>query len=233
MPKRRKGNKPPQHLTDFYPAAAVRGKQDVAGPSSSGTARSPHSHHDVGKHFTTPPEDSGDFSSPSTPTTQSPAKTRQQREEEVPSHGMQPVSSPCLMQSRQAESLIETFPATNQSISESTMKDMLLSLRKTLFNDFSNMMAPLSATVKTNSDKIHYLETKMAELYSAHNDLDDAYTDQENENQCLQTKLTDLEDRSRRNNIKFRGIPESVPPNELTKFIQRLMKALLPSLSDI
>lgn len=132
-----------------------------------------------------------------------------------------------------AESLIETFPATNQSISESTMKDMLLSLRKTLFNDFSDMMAPLSATVQTNSDKIHYLETKMGELYSAHNDLVDAYTDQENENQRLQTKLTDLEDRSRRNNIKFRGIPESVPPNELTNFIQRLMKALLPSLSDI
>lgn len=49
----------------------------------------------------------------------------------------------------------------------------------------------------------------------------------------LQYKIADLEDHSRRNNIKFRGIPESIPPNDLTNYMQCLMKALIPSLSDI
>lgn len=72
--------------------------------------------------------------------------------------------------------------------------NLLLSLRKTLFNYFSDIMAPLSDTVQTHADKLHHLKTKMADLSSAHNDLVDAYTDQRNELQHLQNKMADLED---------------------------------------
>lgn len=49
----------------------------------------------------------------------------------------------------------------------------------------------------------------------------------------FKAKIADLEDRSRSNNLKFRGIPESVTSHELPRYIQLLMKALLPTLSDM
>lgn len=66
----------------------------------------------------------------------------------------------------------------------------------------------------------------MADLYN----MVDAYTDQDAEIQSLQAKIADLEDRSRQNKIKFRGIPESVPSADLANFIQCLMNMLIPSL---
>lgn len=46
----------------------------------------------------------------------------------------------------------------------------------------------------------------------------------------MRLKMADIEDRACRNNIKFRGIPESVKPAELTAYLQKLMVAALPSL---
>lgn len=43
-------------------------------------------------------------------------------------------------------------------------------------------------------------------------------------------KMVDIEDRARRNNIKFRGVPESIKPVELTAYLQKLMTTALPSL---
>lgn len=56
---------------------------------------------------------------------------------------------------------------------------MLLALRTTLFNDFSDMFASLNDTVQTHADKIHHFESKMTDLYTAHNDLVEAYADQQ------------------------------------------------------
>lgn len=52
----------------------------------------------------------------------------------------------------------------------------------------------------------------MGEFSGAHNSLVDAHNHLEDELSSLAEKLADLEDRNRRNNIKFRGIPESIPP---------------------
>lgn len=230
MSKSRKQYKQPQRLTDFYPAARPRDGQDGAG--SRDTLRSPHGQRTV-SHAPNSQTEMGEISPPSTPTTRSPAKTRQRIEGDELSPGLQHVLSQASTQGKHTEPLIDAFPASDQNISVNTMKNMLLSLRRSLFNDFSDMFAPLNDTVQTHTTQIQHLESKMADLYTAHNDLVDAYTDQESEMQRLQNKIADLEDRSRRNNIKFRGIPESIPPNELTNFVQRLMKALIPSLTDI
>lgn len=70
----------------------------------------------------------------------------------------------------------------------------------------------------------------MGEFSGAHNGLVGAHNHLEDEVASLTAKLADLEDRNRRNNIKLRSIPESVPP-ELTPFIQQLIKAVLPRTS--
>lgn len=73
----------------------------------------------------------------------------------------------------------------------------------------------------------------MVDLYAAHNNLVDACADQKAEIQHLQNNIARLEDHSLQNNTKFRGILESVPAAELTNFLQRLMKALVCTLSNI
>lgn len=47
----------------------------------------------------------------------------------------------------------------------------------------------------------------------------------------MATKLADIEDRNRRNNIKIRGIPESVSGPELIPYIQQVMASLLKPIS--
>lgn len=56
----------------------------------------------------------------------------------------------------------------------------------------------------------------------------DSHNDREDEIYKIKAKLADLEDRSRRNNIKIRGIPESVKPQELNAFLTNILKEVVP-----
>lgn len=50
------------------------------------------------------------------------------------------------------------------------------------------MFDSINDTVQMHDNKFQYLESKMADLYTAHNDLVNAYTDQESEMPPLQNK---------------------------------------------
>lgn len=66
-----------------------------------------------------------------------------------------------------------------------------------------------------------------------HNDVVDSVTDHQNEITWFKYKIVDLKKRSRRNNVKFRGITEAIAPQDLQRFLQQLMKVLISSLSDM
>ncbi|CAH2284411.1 Hypothetical predicted protein [Pelobates cultripes] len=42
--------------------------------------------------------------------------------------------------------------------------------------------------------------------------------------------MADAEDRSRRNNLRLRGVPESVMPNDLPAYVQGLLRAYAPDI---
>lgn len=67
--------------------------------------------------------------------------------------------------------------------------------------------------------RVSHVEDKMGEFSEAHNTQVDARNRLDEELHTLAAKLADLEDRNRRNNIKFRGVPKSIPTSELTSFI--------------
>lgn len=67
----------------------------------------------------------------------------------------------------------------------------------------------------------------MEDFTEAYNDLLDANFEVEEELKHLKLKVADLESRSRRNNIKFRGIPEIVKNVDLKQFLRRMMIDLL------
>lgn len=56
----------------------------------------------------------------------------------------------------------------------------------------------------------------------------DSYNNHNTEIHKINTKLADLEDRSRRNNIKFKGFPENVTDSLLNDFLHQFMSELLP-----
>lgn len=79
-------------------------------------------------------------------------------------------------------------------------------------------------------DFVSHVENKMSEFASAHNELVDAHNDKDEEMEALKSKMADLEDMSRRNNIKHSRVAESVPPTDLWQYVQQLIHDLLPDI---
>lgn len=124
---------------------------------------------------------------------------------------------------------LESFPTSDQAASERFMKEMILALRSSIQQGFTEAMTKQSLAIDELGERVSHVENKMGEYSDAHNTLVDAHNQLEDDVIALKAKLADLEDRSRRNNIKLRGVPESVLPAELVPYIQRLIKAILPS----
>lgn len=61
----------------------------------------------------------------------------------------------------------------------------------------------------------------------------DAHAAQSKEIAWLKDKVADLEDKSRRNNIKIRGIPESTSSMQLPQYAQELFYTLVPTMSGL
>lgn len=68
----------------------------------------------------------------------------------------------------------------------------------------------LKAEVQELGGRVDHIKHKMGEFASSHNTLKDAHNDQEDELEKLKAKVADIEDRSRWNNVKLGGVPESV-----------------------
>ncbi|CAH2285461.1 Hypothetical predicted protein [Pelobates cultripes] len=74
------------------------------------------------------------------------------------------------------------------------------------------------------------IREKMEETTTAHAAFEDRLEDIEKRLSLHETKITDAEDRSRRNNIRLRGVPEDVGTQDLTAFTTELFGAVLPDI---
>lgn len=114
------------------------------------------------------------------------------------------------------------FPATDQAVSQAILKEMMLALRSYIHQSFTTALSSQQSTIDGLGDRVDHVETKMAEFSTAHNELVDAHNNLEDELHSMATKLADIEDRNHRNNIKIRGIPESVSGPELICIYSKL-----------
>lgn len=76
-------------------------------------------------------------------------------------------------------------------------------------------------------NRVDYIENRMGDYAWAHNELVDAHNDVTEEIFYTKSKMADLEDGSHWNNVKFRGIAESVHFAELLSFLQHMIAELL------
>lgn len=93
-------------------------------------------------------------------------------------------------------------------------------------------LSSLHLSVEQVEERTDILERQITEHVSAHHEASEAYHQHSEEIRFLQAKMADLEDRSRRNIIKFRGISETVKPPDLIHHIQQLFLKLIPQLSQ-
>ncbi|CAH2325022.1 Hypothetical predicted protein [Pelobates cultripes] len=75
-----------------------------------------------------------------------------------------------------------------------------------------------------------HLEGNMGRLNAANADTEERLSKNEDKLYLQETKIADIEDRSRRNNIRLRGVPEEIGPQDLTAFAVELFKAILPDI---
>lgn len=68
-------------------------------------------------------------------------------------------------------------------------------------------------------------------MVKAHDEIVDAHEEQAEQIRKLQLKMADLEDRSRQNNLKIRGVPETVKSTDLIPYLQQLFLKLIPDLT--
>lgn len=106
---------------------------------------------------------------------------------------------------------------------------MLLSLKHDLQIILHTHLSKFQVQLEQIEERTDQIERKISEYLSAYSDLVDDHESHSADLLRMKNKLADLEDRSRRNSLKFRGILESVPPSELTLYIQQLLKMLLPN----
>lgn len=127
---------------------------------------------------------------------------------------------------------LDAFPTSGKALIDSDMKEMLKSLRGAIQHDMKSFMQKSKREIDDLGDRVDYIENKLTDFTDAHNELVDDHFALEEEVKQLKLKVTDLEDRARRNNIKFRGIPENVKNIDLRKFLQKMFTDLIPSLQN-
>ncbi|XP_018422357.1 PREDICTED: vomeronasal type-2 receptor 26-like [Nanorana parkeri] len=90
----------------------------------------------------------------------------------------------------------------------------------------------LRTNVSAIGGRVDHVETKMGEFAAAINMIIDSHTHLSDEVHWLKSKMADLDDRSHRNNVKIRGIPESVLQQDLRALVSTMFKEILLDLSD-
>lgn len=134
---------------------------------------------------------------------------------------------------RELPDSIETFPTMHQPVIDTVLKDMLLSLRSSLQSDMMKCMHKFNTNLQAVETRVEHIEQKMGEYAVTINDLVDSHEEREGDTDWLKDKIADIEDRNRRNNLKIRGIPETVQQADLRSYATSLFKSLLPDLSDL
>ncbi|CAI9563639.1 unnamed protein product, partial [Staurois parvus] len=112
---------------------------------------------------------------------------------------------------------------------ESCLETMYTKLAAKFQSELHKSTNVLSQEIATLGSRTDCLETKHDELSLAYGDLSREHDHLQTAFLQLQAQVEDLDNRNRRNNLRVRGIPESV--SDLSQTVTKLFKSLLPDRS--
>lgn len=122
----------------------------------------------------------------------------------------------------QAEDEEGELPLRWQKIEKSILRSI-----NTRFNEFGERLEGLFAGQETLGKRVDEVEDQAADHEQRIQAMETALEEVRNQNKALRSKLSDLESRSRRNNIKIIGIPEQEEKGRPTDFVTNLIPKLL------
>ena len=111
------------------------------------------------------------------------------------------------------------------------MKNDITALDTSFKQEFANFKEDVNNKLKANSDELqdqkkslNEAQTRIEELESFNMEAKDALLATLREQKKLQDKLTDLEGRSRRNNVRIFGVPEGSEGDSVIRFVEELIQ---------
>ncbi|CAH2299967.1 Hypothetical predicted protein [Pelobates cultripes] len=117
-----------------------------------------------------------------------------------------------------------------EKLTKSHLQLALDALSQKLITTWPHSMDSLRKDVQELCKRISHGESKMEDFASAYNDLATHVEQIEQKLTATELKLTNLEDRARRNNLCLRGIPESILPENLQTYVRGLLHAYVPEI---
>ncbi|CAH2250625.1 Hypothetical predicted protein, partial [Pelobates cultripes] len=110
------------------------------------------------------------------------------------------------------------------------LQNMLDAQSHKLMAHFQTSISDLKKEIQAIGDRTEHLENKVETHAAADNTMLTKIQQLEAHISSHDNKLADLEDRFRRNNLRLRGIPESVAVGDLQAFATSLFQNLCPDL---
>ncbi|XP_063819155.1 LOW QUALITY PROTEIN: uncharacterized protein LOC135057187 [Pseudophryne corroboree] len=120
----------------------------------------------------------------------------------------------------------------NDVLTVGSMKALLLSFKDEVAEEFRASLHTCQQTIDEFGGRTDHLETKMEEVVGSHNALITSHDQLEIEVSLLQDKVTEMEDRSRRNNLNLRGVPETVSNSSIHDYTISLFRKLTSSFTS-
>uniref|UniRef100_A0A8C5R2X7 L1 transposable element RRM domain-containing protein n=1 Tax=Leptobrachium leishanense TaxID=445787 RepID=A0A8C5R2X7_9ANUR len=118
----------------------------------------------------------------------------------------------------------EAAPADSSPASRADIKG----LQAFITAELERTTRTLSAEIQAVGERTAHLEEQAGRIVEYCNDLAGHAETMEQRVQWLEESMEDLSNRSRRNNVRLQGLPESVTPDELQDTFLGIVKRLIP-----
>ncbi|XP_056408393.1 uncharacterized protein LOC130310699 [Hyla sarda] len=121
----------------------------------------------------------------------------------------------------------------NVPLNEHTMRGLLAELKSSLQGDLQNAVSTIQHEISSLGNRTSHIENKMTELTSSHKTVVDLANNLEDEVAALKLKIADMEYRYCHNNLRVRGVLESVNTEDLNGFLTDFFTLPLPQASSM
>ncbi|CAH2285014.1 Hypothetical predicted protein, partial [Pelobates cultripes] len=117
----------------------------------------------------------------------------------------------------------------DEPMTERRLHMMLQDLRHTLQKGLKELTAEMRKDLDEIGDRTNHLENRAKELCAAHNEVVDKIQRLAAVHKLLKHKMANMEDSY---NVRFRGITDTIPNEELPTYLKTLRRAIVPGLED-
>lgn len=132
-------------------------------------------------------------------------------------------TSPALDETDEANNMAAAAPGLTPALLKemltTTIREEIASLRTEFLAEIRTSTAALQATISSQGSKIRDIEASMNSVDERLDILERKCQTLEKDNEELKSKADDLENRSRRNNLRILGIPENIETSKPSQFM--------------